>query len=991
MHSDGRTVVHRGDLYARRVIVESPAPVPTISTSPTVVGGEPVPEFTVDGTKYTLAPTGSGEAEIVEIDGGRYYAYVASIDSETFIFRNNEWVRVAKSTSRGPYVYVTPDGRATEIFTEAKRSSVLTAEKTRGISGLIAEISVEVPPPTDFLIVGEHNYIPSGRGDVPVLITVDERIDVLEYSTQYREENTIIYVDSDGFPVGFSEDGGTNNKPYTDKLGPEAEALNKHLHEEQARQQLGVDIYSKEGTQIDWSKTKEAGTYVLPNGVIKVTNPDAPLRSVELNINTDGKQDEVLSRTIVMMGNEQLGSQSVKEVKEGKATIGGKAVFIGEGNVLATKLTAGKELLMYDNKEAMDAKNALGSIFPQADGTIITTNFQSEEQTIIKPNGEQELLIGDYYKDDSDCDGKDSQGGCFLASGGTLVYMEGGTEKRLAIDYDREGIIGADRKLEGADLYDPLTARYVGRQVDTDGDGTLDMQYTLEDDGMRAKIIGSERSVKVVDPEGNGKWVTEDGKTVQQWVDLKPTIDGTDSLLNLVSTADDPGIRNQLRDLIRDFEEGGLTSLSSELKISYQDYSFSYGAAKVGETKYYVAEDGQIYSYDEDFGTFLMVEGRPSEITATEVEIARSNALENRKRLEERLREAKNKLEEESKKSPKINKDGAADSWQSTVLRGAQTTLESVYALTQSVKDYPALSRLFGLPSGDNFLFDADRTFAPLLGSNWFPSAICEAHYDIEPEGFAVIKTVSGTYQAVAGIQMERSATQSPILCHRNPDQEAEEQFICDQGQVCVSEGFCHSDADGDGEADSDEPALGYFYKITWGVTAPRDEAFTPFVNENGVAVSFNVWLDQTPNDQIDAQNNVFMYSRQGDIISPIQLRNGAVDQDVIIHYSPNLYEEACIKWSQKPATVDMLDGSSEGRRSDGFFRDLGESVSIAGQEGGPLAVRNIGGVTGIDDISDVCFQVDVSSIGEVNWQRSGQQAPSVTVQSGDVQRNSGW
>ncbi|MDO8656205.1 MAG: hypothetical protein Q7K45_03125, partial [Nanoarchaeota archaeon] len=168
-------------------------------------------------------------------------------------------------------------------------------------------------------------------------------------------------------------------------------------------------------------------------------------------------------------------------------------------------------------------------------------------------------------------------------------------------------------------------------------------------------------------------------------------------------------------------------------------------------------------------------------------------------------------------------------------------------------------------------------------------------------------------------------------------------------------DGFCFIDADADEEPDSEQPAQGYFYKITWGVTAPRDEAFTPLVDENGVAVSFNIWLDKMPDGepQTDAANAIFMYSKQGDRTSPIRLNNGESDHDDIIHYSPNLYEEACIVWDKHPYSTDSFSGRS--------------------------AVKN------------VCFSVDISSVGEVNWQRSGQSAPSITVQSGEVQRNSQW
>ena len=99
---------------------------------------------------------------------------------------------------------------------------------------------------------------------------------------------------------------------------------------------------------------------------------------------------------------------------------------------------------------------------------------------------------------------------------------------------------------------------------------------------------------------------------------------------------------------------------------------------------------------------------------------------------------------------------------------------------------------------------------------------------------------------------MERSAETSPILCQKNPDQEAEEQWICDRHQVCVDDSFCYADKDDDEEADDDEPLKGYFYKITWAVSAPQDEAYTPLVDENGVAVSFNIWIDQNPDAQLN-------------------------------------------------------------------------------------------------------------------------------------------
>lgn len=299
-------------------------------------------------------------------------------------------------------------------------------------------------------------------------------------------------------------------------------------------------------------------------------------------------------------------------------------------------------------------------------------------------------------------------------------------------------------------------------------------------------------------------------------------------------------------------------------------------------------------------------------------------------------------------------------------LATAQTALESIYAVANQVRSYPAISNLlFGKA---DFYKDwrsaQDKAFAPMLGSNWFPSAICEnndLHWrDIEPQGKAVIKTVSGTYQAVASIQMERSEQSSPILCHKNPDEEADEQWICDRQQVCVDENFCYADKDRDDEPDEEEPLQGNFYKITWAVSAPRDEALTPLVDENGVAVSFNVFIDVVADGSV-SPGAIPLYNRIGNIASPMQLTNGESDKDAIIKYSTNpSLQEACIKWNQPPI-----------------------SIGVAGKEG-ETAVSS-------GPIGDVCFSVVTSSVGKVNWERAGQASTSVSQNKGEISRNTEW
>lgn len=280
--------------------------------------------------------------------------------------------------------------------------------------------------------------------------------------------------------------------------------------------------------------------------------------------------------------------------------------------------------------------------------------------------------------------------------------------------------------------------------------------------------------------------------------------------------------------------------------------------------------------------------------------------------------------------------------------KGTRTALQTIYALTQSFKDYPAISKLlFGESAAyQNWQRKSDELFAPLLSSNWAVSSFCETATafwkDDIPQGKAVIRTASDTYQAVASIQMEKSEKKSPILCQKNPDEEADEQWICDSGQVCVDEQFCYADED------DEKPLQGYFYKITWAVTAPRDEALTLYKDENGVAVSFNIVLNS---------GNIPLYNRMGNLVSPIMLENGASDKDAIIKYSPKEYNQACIVWHQAPSTFSS-------------------AAAVA---------------YGTTPIGEVCFNVVTSSAGRVEWEQAGQSSASVSENKGEISRNSNW
>ncbi|MBI4151929.1 hypothetical protein HY496_03070 [Candidatus Woesearchaeota archaeon] len=144
----------------------------------------------------------------------------------------------------------------------------------------------------------------------------------------------------------------------------------------------------------------------------------------------------------------------------------------------------------------------------------------------------------------------------------------------------------------------------------------------------------------------------------------------------------------------------------------------------------------------------------------------------------------------------------------------------------------------------------------------------------------AFITTSAGTHQFVGAVSAERSPTKFPILCSKNK----EDEWTCPGTSVCKDDTYCYKDKA------SEKPEEGYFYKITWGVSAPADEKFTPYLDENGVAAKFNVYLDETP-----------LFKRKG-ILDPrevIQLQNGGRDGGMILRYSPVEYQRVCIHFAK--------------------------------------------------------------------------------------------
>jgi hypothetical protein len=245
-----------------------------------------------------------------------------------------------------------------------------------------------------------------------------------------------------------------------------------------------------------------------------------------------------------------------------------------------------------------------------------------------------------------------------------------------------------------------------------------------------------------------------------------------------------------------------------------------------------------------------------------------------------------------------------------------------------------------------------DRWFSGMvLNKDYIASSVCyDKHGDIssDSDGFAFIETPSGTFQPVASIQAEVLKEETPLLCMISEDEEGEVEYVCPSELYCNEEDqFCYKD-EGD-----ETPEEGYVYKITWGVSAPYDEALTPYSDENGHSVTFEIVL-RTGGDDVSLYNK------------PIQLKNGETDHDTFIHYSDSSYKSSkfCIDWINPPLTMARQ------------LKDSTESGLKWGSRG----------------VKDVCFDVVETEKGEKSVDYSGSSSsPKQTVSGGEISRNSDW
>ncbi len=223
------------------------------------------------------------------------------------------------------------------------------------------------------------------------------------------------------------------------------------------------------------------------------------------------------------------------------------------------------------------------------------------------------------------------------------------------------------------------------------------------------------------------------------------------------------------------------------------------------------------------------------------------------------------------------------------------------------------------------FRFDMD-----LVVPQWLCDYDAVHRVERDGESTIMLEVAPGVLQTSSSISPERSPQPGPILCS--------EELPCRTDEECSEDGFCEKD----GERLED----GYFYRISWAVTAPTDESFTPYLDENGVAVKFNVQIFPEGSSQ-----GTWLY-RVGGAASEntLQLANGQSDRDTIVGYSPRRYNKVCIKFGAPP-------------------RDLSS-----------------------DPIYEHCSDpIPESALGQVQWERGGRPGSSgggnAIVRSSDAQR----
>ncbi|MBT6868844.1 hypothetical protein HOA65_02220 [archaeon] len=247
----------------------------------------------------------------------------------------------------------------------------------------------------------------------------------------------------------------------------------------------------------------------------------------------------------------------------------------------------------------------------------------------------------------------------------------------------------------------------------------------------------------------------------------------------------------------------------------------------------------------------------------------------------------------------------------------------NIFSLSNDL--YSINSLIFSQIDGYNELVNKiDSWFASSILGNpekALTSLICDHMFfdspqDMASDGIAVIENSYGNKQAIAMINAEVTES-SALLCSLEFDEDDEGEYSCPEGLECnENDGFCYNE--------NDERANGYFYKVTWGMSAPADEALTPEVMEGNLAVEYNVVLDKDDNDYYN------FYESDSSEDCPLKLSNGESDGAVITWWSDQDYtgHEVCILWERCGTRIYTSGGDA--MRTD-FWKSQNPGTLITG------------------------------------------------------------
>ena len=188
-----------------------------------------------------------------------------------------------------------------------------------------------------------------------------------------------------------------------------------------------------------------------------------------------------------------------------------------------------------------------------------------------------------------------------------------------------------------------------------------------------------------------------------------------------------------------------------------------------------------------------------------------------------------------------------------------------------------------------------ENGFAKAMGTENLARAACQyeqrSRDKQDGQNSVFIATSPGVYQFVGSIQAEMTKESTYLTCAQD---ENYDYTVC-PGDLNCKDGICY---------ENNNLVKAYQYKISWGVLAPQDVKKTPYIDENGKAVKFNIYLTNTDCNSNSAK---YLYERPRteDKREVIELENGASDRDIIIDNSKTKYKNACICFDNRHLSRD--------------------------------------------------------------------------------------